>query len=145
MGYTVEKRIVDENVVITQRVVDSNGRATVDRIVDMIEAGHTPGARCRRPSMRSALGPCGWALDYPGRPPGRHEPRLLRRHRPPQLIEQERWQRLNDGLQRLDPAADQARKGGRPAGDTYMLAGLAFCRSCGAPMRSKTYRTGTRT
>jgi DNA invertase Pin-like site-specific DNA recombinase len=140
MGYSAQTDIVN-----APRVADPAGRPIVDRIFDLIEAGRTPGQVSKLLNAEGARtvrgGP--WTtravrrvvtnVDYCGTTGY------------PQLIEPERWQRINDGLQRLDPAAVQARKGGRPAGDAYLLAGLAFCRRCGAPMRSKTYRTGTRT
>ncbi len=58
----------------------------------------------------------------------------------PAMIDTQRWDSIQARLTRLDPAAVQARKGGRPAADDFLLAGLAFCRSCGAPMRLSRYR-----
>jgi DNA invertase Pin-like site-specific DNA recombinase len=130
--------------VVMQRVIDPQGRAVVERMWELSEAGHTPGqiskrlnadgARTKREghwttrAVRSVLqNPdyCGGT----GYPP---------------LIERKRWEAIQARLTRIDPASVQARKGGRPASDAFLLAGLAFCRSCGAPMRCQRYRTGTR-
>ena len=43
----------------------------------------------------------------------------------PKLIERDRWQRIQDGLKRMDPAAVHRRKGGRsPAHDSFILRGV---------------------
>ena len=61
----------------------------------------------------------------------------------PKLIERDRWQRIQDGLKRMDPAAVHRRKGGRsPAHDSFILRGVLFCLECGAPMHARTLAHG---
>lgn len=51
---------------------------------------------------------------------------------------------VQERLSRLDGAAVQARKGGRPGKGDFLLASVAFCGRCGAPMRWRRYRNGSR-
>jgi hypothetical protein len=49
----------------------------------------------------------------------------------PAIIDVERFERAQRAIRRMDPAAIQRRKGGRPASKDYLLSGFAFC-TCGA-------------
>jgi DNA invertase Pin-like site-specific DNA recombinase len=127
-----------------ERVIDPQGRAVVERMWDLVEAGHAPGQISRTLNAEGARTVRG----------GHWTTRAVRRvlTNPdycggtgyPQLIERERWDAIQGRLTRLDAAAVQARKGGRPAPSDFMLAGLTFCRACGAPMRVRRYWNGTR-
>jgi hypothetical protein len=45
-------------------------------------------------------------------------------------------------VKRMDPVAVQARKGGRPAADAYLLRGLAFCAWCDEPLYTRSLAAG---
>jgi DNA invertase Pin-like site-specific DNA recombinase len=143
LGYRADTRIVDGEA-ITRRMIDPEGAALYLRMVDMIECGHTPGQVSRR-------------LDAEGQRTKRGKrwtTRAVRRlltnedhtgaNGYPEIIDRARWAAVQERLTRLDPAAAQARRGGRPAPEDFILHSLAFCGACGEPMRLKRYRTGTR-
>ena len=144
IGMTVEKTVVD-GTVITKRVIDLAAAPTVERIFTEFEAGHTPaeiskalnadGLQTKRGGLWTtrAVRRVVMNVDYTGTTGY------------PQLIDAERFERVQASLTRIDPAALQARKGGRPGTHEFLLGGgLAFCRACGAPMRIRVYRNGTR-
>jgi len=60
----------------------------------------------------------------------------------PALIERERWDRIQETRTRLDPAAIQRRKGGRPTGEDYLLRGVALCLRCGSPLYTRRQASG---
>ena len=142
IGYVAKDEIIDGKA-STTRVIDPTGAATVERIFSLIETGQTPGQVSRTLNAEGAL------TVRKGHWTTRAVRRVLTNEDYtattgyPELIGRERWEHVQATLTRLDPAALQARKGGRPAGDDFLLAGIAFC-VCGAPMRCRRYRTGTR-
>lgn len=110
LGYKVDTDVVDGQVV-TRRVVDPSTRTTVERIFDLIGAGHSPGAVARMLNREGRLTRRG--NTWTARPV-----RLLvgndvytGRLSYPAIIDPERWQASNDNLARMDPAAVQRRKG----------------------------------
>ncbi len=142
LGYTVEKRVVDDDV-LTQRVIDTTTRPTVERIFELIGVGHSSGAVARmlnHEGRRTKRGKT-WAA---------RQVRLLARNDVyagrrgyPQIIDPGRWQAVNDGLARMDPAAVQRRKGGRPSeADDYLLKGVAFCARCGHSLYTRRHASG---
>lgn len=142
LGYKVDTDVVDGQVV-TRRVVDPSTRTTVERIFDLIGAGHSPGAVARMLNREGRLTRRG--NTWTARPV-----RLLvgndvytGRLSYPAIIDPERWQASNDNLARMDPAAVQRRKGGRPPeGDDYLLKGIAFCARCGHSLYTRRHASG---
>jgi DNA invertase Pin-like site-specific DNA recombinase len=142
LGYRVEHEMVDGRPV-ARRVIDPVERATVERIFDLIEAGRTPGQVARTLNAEGRLTKRGKAWT----------PRPVRRmvendayagsKNYPSLIERERWERVEERLRRLDPAAVQRRKGGRAtAADDYLLRGVAFCAHCGSALYTRGFASG---
>lgn len=138
-------KLMRSGKVETERVVDPAAAEIVGRMFDLVEAGTKPGDVSRQLNAEGAQTARGghWTtrgvrrvltnVDYTGTTGY------------PVLIDAERFERIQAAMTRVDPAAVQARKGGRPAADDFLLAGgLAFCRKCGAPMRSRRYGNGTR-
>jgi DNA invertase Pin-like site-specific DNA recombinase len=135
-GYRRELTVVDDQVV-AKRVIDPNAAATVEAIFAAVEAGQgwnpiatTLNAR----GLRTVRGNhwTGTAVRDVARSP------LYRGEKGyPVLIEPERWERVQ-GLLDDTPAARQRRQGGRPPKDEsrFLLRGMVFCASCGAPMYS---------
>ena len=124
-----------------QRVIDPAAAALYERIVRDAERGLTPGAICR------ALNAVGHRTARGGVWSTRAVRSVLRNddylggNGYPALIERDRWDALQARLTRMDPAAVAARKGGRPAGEDAVLAGVAFCGHCGERMYMR--RAGT--
>lgn len=139
VGYRVEHVVVDGEPT-TRRVLDDQGAALYERMVADSERGLTPGSISR-------------ALNADGHLTTRGKPWTTRSVRRvlenddylggngyPALIDRDRWEALQRRLARKDAAAVQARNGGRPAGGDVLLAGVAFCSLCGAPMRHRRLR-----
>ena len=133
--------------VMTRRVIDPHGAEVYERMVSAAESGRTPGQISR------ALNADGERTTRAKTWTTRAVRRVLRNDDYlgetgyPALVERDRWNDLQERLARLDPVAAQARKGGRPAkpeSADFILRGVAFCRDCGAPHRSRRYRNGTR-
>jgi DNA invertase Pin-like site-specific DNA recombinase len=137
--------------VVYRRVIDADRAPMIERIFAMIEAGHTPGAVARAlngDGVRTVRGKqwtakriretvqnpyyAGWITAYGERTQGDHEA----------LIEPERWERITAALRRLDPAAVQRRRPGRPAIEDYLLRRIAFCGECGQPLNTRRYASG---
>jgi DNA invertase Pin-like site-specific DNA recombinase len=138
-GYRPLVSIDTDGQVRTSRSRDTEVAHVVERIFAMVEAGHTFGDVARalnadglltrrgkqwttRAVRRMVLNP-----DYTGSTGY------------PQLIDPGRWQRINDGLKRLDPVTVQTRKGGRRPAEDYMLRGVGFCGHCGASLYTRRY------
>jgi DNA invertase Pin-like site-specific DNA recombinase len=137
--------------VVHRRVVDPERAPTIERIFEMVEAGHSPGAVARAlngDGLRTVRGKqwtakriretvqnpyyAGWITAYGERIQGDHEP----------LIEPERWKRITVALRRLDPVAVQRRRPGRPPTEDYLLRRIAFCGECGQPLHTRRYASG---
>jgi hypothetical protein len=128
-GHTTARRLA-EGQVITERVVDD---AVIPHVLEMfarIEAGATSGQVARdlnASGVRTQRGNTWNATAVRGvitNPAYKGEKGYER------IISPERWQAANDQIKRFDPAAVQARKGGRPATGDYLLRGVAFCGLC---------------
>jgi DNA invertase Pin-like site-specific DNA recombinase len=149
LGYVADRRIVDGRVV-SKRVVDPKHAPLVQRIFDLIESGWTPNQVAKQlnaEGLRTAA-----RRDRPnGSPWTTRAIRGVVENEAytgvtgyPDLIEAERWKRVSAGMHREDPAIIHRRKGGRPRQHDWLLGGLAFCGSCGAPMRCRRYYSGKR-
>jgi DNA invertase Pin-like site-specific DNA recombinase len=143
LGYKVENRIVDGDVV-TARTVDPKGKAIVEAIFNALDQPIPAGTVARQ---MNALGhrtirggdfngktvlQIAKNADYTG--VGPYE----------QIVDLDLWTRVNDKLARPDQAAVQARKGGRQPIADFMLRRLAFCLECGRPMYAMTRRSGSK-
>jgi len=143
VGYVREVFTV-EGVAVSKRVIDPTGAANVKRIFALAEERWTPGQISKTLNAEKAVTARGKAWTT------RAVRRVLENEDYtgttgyPVIIEPERFEQAQKLLARLDPAAVQARKGGRPPGADFLLAGVATCLVCGAPMRCRRYRTGTR-
>lgn len=60
----------------------------------------------------------------------------------PRLIDPALAERALGGLQRLDPVAVAARKGGRKSPEEYVLRGIARCARCAAPLYTRRLAAG---
>ncbi|WP_028067071.1 recombinase family protein [Solirubrobacter soli] len=140
-GYDAVPVIVD-GVGCSQRVVnDERMGAVYHPIMDAVEAGSTPGEVARKlntDGLRTRRGKPWEARSV--RRIVRNEDYCGGTGYPP-VIERERWERINAELERMDPAAVQARKGGRPSqSQKRMLSGgLAFCLRCGGTLYVRHY------
>jgi DNA invertase Pin-like site-specific DNA recombinase len=132
-GYMVEKKIVDGRLVST-RVVDPDSAPVVEEIYRRIADGMSNGNVAR------------W-LNARGMRTRRGAPFVARNIRQmientaydgqkayPAIVDADLAQAARAALARLDPAAMQRRKGGRPTTEPYLLRGIAFCAGCGKPM-----------
>lgn len=133
-----------------RRVVDPERAPLISRIFDLVEQGHTFGdvqrtlnreghktvrakpwtTRRIRETLHNPYY-AGFITAYNERIPGDHEP----------LIDYDRWQRILAGLERADPVARQARKGGNRPAEDYLLRRVAFCGHCGLPLYTRRMAT----
>ena len=137
-GYRVETSVIGGNAE-TQRVTCRSARQVVERIFDLVEAGHTFGDVAR------ALNADG-LLTRRGKP---WETRAVRRivlnvdytgtTGYPPLIDPERHARILAGLRTR--RAPRQQTGRRPAED-YLLRGIAVCGRCGATMYTRNLASG---
>jgi DNA invertase Pin-like site-specific DNA recombinase len=131
-GFTVEQTIIEGNVV-TRRVVDSVNGPIVVWIFERVVAGKSTGEIARRlnaDGVRTQRGK-GWIhrrvrelIDnaaYEGK------------RGYPAIVDADLARRARERLTRMDPAAVQQRKGGRPPSPAFVLRSVLFC-ACGAPM-----------
>jgi DNA invertase Pin-like site-specific DNA recombinase len=132
--------------VVYRRVIDPERAPAIRRIFDQVEAGQTFGDVARafnaeghktvrgkhwttRRIRETVLNPyyAGWLTAYGERIAGDHEP----------LIEPERWEQIIAGLRRLDPVAEQRRRGGRRPAEDYLLRRIGFCGHCGQSLYTR--------
>ena len=144
-GWTVEKEIVDGNV-ISRRVVDPQTGPIRVQMLERVAGGATPGSVARwlnRKGIKTRRGQqftrraVSQIVESAANDGGGGYPAL---------VSAELAQAARDGLRRLDPAAVQDRTVGRPARDeSYILRGVVFCASCGSPLRpTRNYLGGQR-
>jgi hypothetical protein len=136
---------------VQRRVLDPQRAPIIRRVFELVEEGHSFGDVQRRLNAEGVVTArglrwttrriretvrnpyyAGTVVAYGERVQGDHEP----------LIEADRFERLQAGLRRLDPAAVQRRKGGRPGNAPYLLRGIAFCAVCGEAMYTRTLKNG---
>ena len=151
LGYRWEHLIENGQLVldkrgrpVTARVIETHGAEVYEQIVAECELGRKPGETSRTLNAigeRTRRGKK-WttrAVRYV-----LANPDYIGSTGYPPLIDEARWNALQERLRRPDATAVQARKGGRPGVNDFVLRGLAFCRDCGEPMRCRRYRNGTR-
>jgi DNA invertase Pin-like site-specific DNA recombinase len=139
-GYTLEpqmldgKPVVHSGYVVNDRVPDRDARLIVDEAFAMVENGATSGDVARALNARGVL-------TTRGNPWNRENVAGLLRNRNyigeggyPALVSPERWQAVQDQLNRVDATARHRRQGGAPGGDDFLLRGIVFCARCGAPL-----------
>jgi DNA invertase Pin-like site-specific DNA recombinase len=126
-------RIEDPDAKVSRRVVDPAACAHVEAIYEAIAQGATPGDVARQLNQRGVRTQRGgtWTAravrKLVANPVYRGEKGYER------IVGDDLFEKANANLRRLDPAAIQARRGGRyPREDAYLLRGVAFC-ICGAP------------
>jgi DNA invertase Pin-like site-specific DNA recombinase len=141
-GFKVEKHVVGGDAVISERVVDPDEEPVVIEAYERHAGGESTGELARRLNRQGHRTMRGkpWSVDavrwmiendsYQGR------------NGYPRIVSDELAERARAQLKRVDPAASQRRKGGRPPKQPAMLRGIGFC-ACGAPLylmgRSRTY------
>ena len=135
--------VTESGRAVTERVVDPHGEAVLMRMVEMVESGRTYGDVAR------ALNASGERTQRRGKWTTRTVRTVLTNDvyvgesGYPRLIEPDRWRRLQDARRRLDPAAVQRRKGGRPTHtDDYLLRGIGRCLQCGSSLFTRRYASG---
>ena len=133
VGYRVEHVVVDGKPT-SRRVTDERGAALYERMVREAERGLTPGAICRALNAEAHLTARGGVWSTRAVRSVLRNDDYLGGNGYPALIDRDRWDALQARLGRMDPAAIAARKGGRPAAEDVLLAGVAFCGRCGARM-----------
>lgn len=139
-------------VVIFSRIHDPKRKPIVLRMFDAAEAGASPGEIARslnRDGLRTVRGKqwtarhvretlsnryyAGFVTMHGEERPGDHDA----------LLDADRFDAIQVSRKRMDPAALQRRKGGRPPADqSYILRGVAFCAKCGESMYTRRYAGG---
>jgi Recombinase/Recombinase zinc beta ribbon domain len=138
-GYRVETTVADGKAV-TRRVVDRARAAIVARIMDGLERGYTPGELARalnHDGLRTRQGKS-WSARAVREIAS--NPVYTGAGGYPQLIDQDRHGRVLASISRLDPVAAQARKGGRPSPEPYLLRGIVHCFRCDTALYTKRLR-----
>jgi len=142
-GYRAEQ-VVIEGHAVGRRVVDPRTAPISLRIFQMIGEGATPGEVARRLNAERVSPPRKTSRAW--------EQRTIRgivRNRSysgengyPRLVDPHLFKRAVDNLQRLDPVAVAARKGGRKSPEAFVLRGIARCARCAAPLYTRRYASG---
>jgi DNA invertase Pin-like site-specific DNA recombinase len=137
-GYRAQV-VIENGQAVTRRVIDPEAAALVERIMAAVESGRTFGDVSRALNAEGARTVRG----------GHWTTRAVRRvvlnedytgsTGYPPIMDADRWERIVAGVRRMDPAAVQARKGGRRPSEAYLLRGVAFCSACGAAMYTHQY------
>ncbi|MEJ7783818.1 MAG: recombinase family protein [Solirubrobacteraceae bacterium] len=144
LGFTVDKSVVN-----APRVIDPITATLVERIFALVEGGETFGGVARilnaegirtRPRGKATEGSIWASRTVRGIV---HNAAYAGEKGYPELIKPGRWQAIQNGLRRLDPAAVQRRKGGRkPVNPSYWLRGTAFCLGCGSALYTRPQAVG---
>jgi DNA invertase Pin-like site-specific DNA recombinase len=127
------------------RVVDPVTRSTVERIFELVEAGSTFGDVARTLNAEGIKTRRGgaWVSRTVAKLVGNRSYTGANGY--PRIIEPDRFDTVQANLARLDPAQVAKRHGGRkPVEDSFVLRGIAFCKSCGGTLYTRTAR-GRRT
>ena len=146
LGYKVESTVVDGQV-ITSRVIDPVTSTVVERIFVSVERGFSFGAVSRmlnREGIRTRPRK-GRTSTFAARTVREivHNEAYKGEKGYPAIIDPPRFDSIQAGLKRLDPAALAKRRSGRPPkNDSYVLKGVAFCRRCGASMWTREMAAG---
>jgi DNA invertase Pin-like site-specific DNA recombinase len=134
LGYRVQRRIGDDDDVITTRIIDPQGSQIIEALFSELDMGASTGAVARklnRAGHRTRRGNAFTARrvramasnrDYLGDGPY------------PRIIDPALFERVNDKLHRADPAAVQNARGGRQPKADFMLRRLCWCAECGQPV-----------
>lgn len=141
LGYRVIDEVTNGRAV-ARRVIDPTGSATVERIFDLIETGHTTGHVARTLNAEGRVTQRGKTWSSPAVRRFIENDVYTGTKGYPPLIARDRWERVQEGLTRLDAAGTQRRRGGRPASDSYLLRGVAFCARCGASLYTRHFASG---
>jgi site-specific DNA recombinase len=129
--------VMRKDRIVNGRVVDRHDAAIVNEMFATIENAATPGevaVALNARGVRTVRGSA-WTRDNVGRL--LHHRSYLGENGYPQIVSPERWQAVQDQLDRRDPVAAQRRQGGRRGGADFILRGIAFCRPCGAPFYTR--------
>ena len=144
-GYGSEPVMVDGKPVtkgdriVTEWLPDSKTRLVLEDVWQMVEQGLSCGQIARTLNARGLRTQRGKAWrPVTVRQVVRNDVYLGQRGYP-KLIDQARWDRLQELVDPKTPAGAQRRQGGRPyVFHSYLLKDLAFCSRCGAPIRIRT-------
>lgn len=141
LGYAVNQDVVNGQVIAT-RVIDPGASKVIERMFSMVEHGATFGDVARALNADGLHGRRGGTWVSRSVREMVHNEAYAGAKGYPELIDPHRWQRIQDGLRRLDPAAVQCRKGGRKGDPSYWLRGTAFCLDCGSALYTRHQAAG---
>jgi DNA invertase Pin-like site-specific DNA recombinase len=142
LGYTVDHRVVDDQIA-TRRVIDSATVGTVKRIFDLVESGSTYGDVARTLNAEGVTGRRGRPWSQQTVMALIHNTAYKGEKGYDVIVDPERFDRVHEGLERLDPAQVAKRRGGRrPADESYLLRGIAFCLRCGGRLYTRRRAAG---
>jgi site-specific DNA recombinase len=149
-GYMLEpqmrdgKPVVERGFVVNDRVPDPVTAPIADEMFAMAESGATPGEVGRTWNARGVRTTRGYGWNRGNVASLLRSPAYKGEDGYPAIVSPERWQAVQDQLDRADAAAVQRRKGGRPAATDFPLRGMLFCGVCGAAMNIRADRPGRR-
>jgi hypothetical protein len=131
-GYTVEKGVVDDEVV-TRRVVDGAFAPVVLRLFSLVGDGHTSGETARAANAAGHRTKRGrdWDADAVADLIRNDVYRGERGY--PRLVPDELWHAANAALDARSRASGRHYSGAEPK-EPWLLRGLVTCSLCGAPM-----------
>jgi DNA invertase Pin-like site-specific DNA recombinase len=141
--------------VIKDRIPDPERAPIIQRIFALFDEGYGPGEIARTLNgeglrtrngktwtarrIRSTVADVYYA-GWVGTGGGRDKPHAeVREGNHEAIIDRELFVRVQSKIKRLDPVASEARKGGRPPHDDYLLKRIATCARCGRAMYTRRY------
>jgi hypothetical protein len=142
-GHTV-KRELNGSQLVTERIPDPATAPVVNEMFSLADNGTTPGEIARTLNERGILTARGKRWDRRGVLIVLRNPLYTGQRGYEQIVDRALWERVNQQLQRRDPAASQRRAGGRPPRHDSLLRGIAFCGQCEAPLYTKSNGKGAR-